>query len=93
MKTVTISSAIYERAEEYARRNDISLSELVEKSLSTLLKGERKKGHVVKDCEELSPGVRSLIGVADGSLLAEDDVNGREARCEYLMGKYDESLR
>lgn len=89
MNTIAIDTSVYLQAEAYARQHNISLKELVETSLSSLLhSGERH--FTLKSEEQLSPLVQSLIGVASPS--RSKDNNGREVREDYLREKYGEAL-
>ena len=42
----------------------------------------------MKQIEELSPELQSLIGFAKPEVPSDDDINGDRARTEYLTAKY-----
>ena len=88
MDSITIDPTVYHRAEEYAREHNLSVGELVEHALVALF--GNKEGYVLKGEEELSPSIRSLIGIAAGANTS--DVNGRDAREEYLREKYETDI-
>ena len=89
MDSITIDPTVYRQAEEYAREHNLSVRELVERSLATVF--GKKDGYVLKSEEELSPSIRSLIGIAAGTDAS--DINGRDAREEYLQEKYETDIR
>lgn len=89
MSSVYIDHAVYRQAEEYAQRHNLSLKEIVEAGIHSLIGAKMKVGKL-KSEEELAPEVRSLIGVASGS--DTQDYNGHQAREEYLMDKHDEDF-
>ena len=84
MNTISIDTNIYRGAEHYARMHNISITELAEKAI---LKFVGKKTFRLKSEDELSAAVQSLIGIAKPS-NQDEDVNGRDARMEYLSEKY-----
>ncbi len=66
-----------EKAKEYAKSHNISLSRLIESYLSSL--------NVNKETEiEITPLVKSLSGVIN----LENDFNSREIYTDYLIEKY-----
>ena len=86
MNTITIDDNIYRGAELYAKLHNISITKLVEKAIQNIV-SQKEKPFELKKEEELSPEIRSLIGVVK-SPSQIDDLNGRNARMEYLKEKY-----
>lgn len=86
MNTITIDDNIYRGAELYAKLHNISITKLVEKAILNIV-SQKEKPFELKKEEELSPEIRSLIGVVK-SPSQIDDLNGRNARMEYLKEKY-----
>lgn len=85
MNTISIDTNIYRGAEIYAQMHNISITELAEKALLKFV-GKRESFRLKQE-EELSPAVKSLIGIAKPS-DKDEDINGREARMEFLSEKY-----
>lgn len=83
METITVSldNRIAENARLFAKRQGISLTELIKEYLSHLQ---------VKDTtyeeEEIPDVVLSLLGA--GTPVEDDDINGRKAYHEHLTEKY-----
>ena len=65
MNTISIDTNIYRGAEIYAQMHNISITELAEKALLKVV--GKKENFRLKKEEELSPAVRSLIGIAKPS--------------------------
>lgn len=86
MNTITIDDNIYRGAELYAKLHNISITKLVEKAILNIV-SQKEKPFELKKEEELSPEIRSLIGVVKSPSQIED-LNGQNARMEYLKEKY-----
>lgn len=89
--TITIRGNVYQRAQRYAKEHNINLDAFVESIIVKAIELDRpraKKKFKLKSFDELSPRVRSLIGPGNVSKEAEEDVDGRNARMEYLEEKY-----
>ena len=65
MNTISIDTNIYRGAEIYAQLHNISITELAEKALLKFV--GKKENFRLKKEEELSPAVKSLIGIAKPS--------------------------
>lgn len=96
MNTISINTQLYNFAESYALENNISVSQLIENFLSGLLKKSEKKskkktkkGYVMKEVSELSPIVRQLAGIAKSEDNDSEDLNGIDAKTEFLTEKYE----
>lgn len=86
MNTITIDPHIWKGAETYARLHNISLEKLIEKALASIMRND-KEAFRIKQEEELSPEIRSLIGAVK-SPSQNTDIDGKEARMEYIQQKY-----
>jgi len=86
MNAIVIDTQIYKGAEIYAKMHNISIKELVEKAILNIV-GQKTQSFKLKKEDELSPEIRSLIGIAKPS-ATNNDVNGRDARMEYISEKY-----
>ncbi len=75
--TLSLNQSVIEKAKNYAKSNNISLSKLIESYLSTLTKMSKKEA-------EITPLVKSLSGVIE----IPSDFNEKEGYSEYLMEKY-----
>lgn len=74
---MNVNKNVIEKAKEYAKSHNISLSRLIESYLSSL--------NVNKETEiEITPLVKSLSGVIN----LENDFNSREIYTDYLIEKY-----
>lgn len=90
MNTISIDPHVWKGAEAYARLHNISLEKLIEKALTSIMGNDNtKEPYRIKREEELSPEIRSLIGAAKSPSQGQDtDLDGKEARMEYLRQKY-----
>lgn len=86
MNTISIDPNLYKGAELYAKVHNISIKSLVEKALLNIL-GQENSSFELKKEADLSPEVKSLIGIIKPS-SQEEDINGRDARMEHLNEKY-----
>ena len=79
MNTISIDSNVYKGAEIYARLHNINVKDFIEKAIISAVGGDGTKtapceAGSMKAESELSPQVRSLIGIAGDS--AANDLNG-----------------
>jgi len=75
--TLSLDQSIIEKAESYAKSNNISLSKLIEAYLNSLTKQ-------AKESSEITPLVKSLSGVMD----LPADFDEKAAYSDFLMEKY-----
>ena len=87
MATISLNPTLYSQAQDYAKADGMSVEEWVA-MLITRFKPARKKTYKMKQIEELSPELQSLIGFAKPEVPSDDDINGDKARTEYLTAKY-----
>lgn len=87
MNTISIDSNVYKVAEIYARLHNTNVKDFIENAIIAAVgKSTQTAGkYTMKSEAELSPQVRSLIGIA--RTADTDDINGRDERLEYLMEK------
>ena len=87
MATISLNSALYNQAQNYAKADGMSVEDWVA-MLITRFRPTKKKKFKMKKIEELSPELQALIGFAKPEVPNEDDINGDKARTEYLTEKY-----
>ena len=75
--TLNLEKSVIDRAKEYAKAHNISLSRLIESYLSALVSNKN-------DDEEITPLVKSLSGVVN----LDEDFDHKAAYTEYLIEKY-----
>lgn len=93
MATIAIGENVYQRAERYAKEHNVSVRTFVEGTIIKAIDaGQAYPGKKFKrkPYEELSPLVRQLIGKGEASKEVMDDLDGRNARMEYLEDKHGE---
>lgn len=78
--TLKLDKTIIEKAKEYAKEHQVSLSRLIESYLSSLLISSDEKEDEIK----ITPLIKSLTGVID----LPNDFDEKEERFKYLMEKY-----
>lgn len=76
--TLNLNKTVIEKAKDYAKNNNVSLSKLIENYLSSLTKSEKK----IKP--KVSPLVESLTGV----IPDESSDNYKSEYHNYLSEKY-----
>ncbi len=75
--TINLEGSVLEKANEYARQHNTSLSELIEAYVNELASRNKPE-------EEITPLVKSLSGV----VKVEKEYNYQEAYSRYLSEKY-----
>lgn len=93
MTTITIDEARYSEALSFAKAHNKSIQELVDEYLGSLHLHAKPSCHKisykVSPIEELPMKLQALIGIARSESVAPSkDINGRDAREEYLKEKY-----
>lgn len=78
--TLKLNKSVIEQAKDYAKKNQVSLSRLIENYLASLTQKEKSKR---KDIE-ITPFVKSL----SGSIKLSEDFDYDDARYQYLMEKH-----
>ena len=76
--TLNVNKTVIEKAKEYAKSHEVSLSKLIESYLSSLVVKEKT------DDIEITPLVKSLSGV----IKLRDDFDYKEKYKDYLVEKY-----
>ena len=78
---VVINNNIYQQASDYAQKQGLNLTSVIESFLVRFV------GHNQTASEQVVPDVvLSLLGA--GEPIADDDLDGREAYFQYLTEKY-----
>ena len=75
--TLRLDKEIIERAKEYANKNNISLSKIIESYLDAMTKGESAEN-------KITPLVKSLSGV----IKIDKDADIKKDYVAYLSSKY-----
>ena len=88
MATISLNTSLYNKAERYAHRQNMSVDEWVA-SLILRFVPSKTRNYKMKEIGELSPELQQLIGFAKPSVPHDDDLNGDIARMDYLSEKYD----
>ncbi len=78
--TLKLDKAIIEQAKVYAKKNQVSLSRLIENYLASLTQKDKSNKKVI----EITPLVKSL----SGSIKVPNDFDYEKAKHNYLMEKY-----
>lgn len=89
MATISLNSALYSQAKDYAKADNMSVEEWVAKLIRQFVPTKNKM-YKMKKIEELSPELQMLIGFAKPCAGSDNDINGDKARTEYLNEKYAE---
>ncbi len=75
--TLSLDKTVIERAKDYAKSNNISLSKLFESHLKTITKRKR-------DSAKITPLIESLSGV----IALDVDFDFKDSYSEYLIEKF-----
>ncbi len=84
---VNISTSLYNHVYQYAQRQNTSVDRILEAFILTLPNYEAKEKKL-KRPTEYSPELLKLVGAVKGD-YQQDDLNGDEARWDYLKEKYN----
>lgn len=87
MYNITIGIEAYQAAKQYAQHHNLSIDEVVELGVSSLVKSEehRRRFNILAE-KDLSPIVRELTGVVN---YDKGDIDGKIAKESYLSEKYE----
>ncbi len=77
--TLSLNQGVIERAKNYAKSNNTSLSKLIEAYFDSLTSSEKRDDEI-----ETTPLVESLCGVIE----LPQDFDYKEAKAKYLLRKY-----
>ena len=77
--TISLNQTVIEKAKEYAKSNDTSLSKMIEAYFNTLTNEKKSTSPI-----EITPFVESLCGVIKLPL----DFDYKSAKASYLSDKY-----
>jgi len=77
--TLKLDTSVIEKAKEYAKKNEISLSRLIENYLASLTQKVKTKKEI-----EITPLVKSLSGIVQ----LDENVDEKKIYGDYLLEKY-----
>ncbi len=77
--TLSLNQNIIEKAKKYAKKNNTSLSKMIEAYFNSLTSNENNKDEI-----QISPLVESLCGV----IQLPEDFDYKKSKSEYLQRKY-----
>ena len=90
MATITISSAAYNDAKQFAETQNLSVDEFIVSLINKFaLSRQGKKKYKIQPIEKLSPEIRDILSMPIIGPLDADDINGDKARMEYYKEKYE----
>lgn len=78
--TLKLDKSVIEQAKEYAKKNQISLSRLIESYLASLTQKQKKSINEI----EITPLVKSLSGIAK----IDKEIDEKKMYGDYLLEKY-----
>jgi len=79
--TLSLNQSIIEKAKQYAKQNNTSLSKMIESYFDSLTNEQEDNGKVKV---ETTPLVESLCGV----IKLPEDFNYKETKAKHLLEKY-----
>ena len=89
METITISTATYNNAKEYAKSQNLSVDEWIVKLLNSFLHdNSKKKRFKMLPVEELDPELQEIMKMPIVGSIGTDDINAEEERMSYYKEKY-----
>ena len=89
MATITISSAAYNDAKQFAETQNLSVDEFIVSLINKFaLSRQGKKKFKIQPIEKLSPEIQDILSMPIIGQLDADDINGDKARMEYYKEKY-----
>ncbi len=89
MATITLNQTVYNHAKKYAESQNLSVDELIVSLINKFVPSNRKKKYQMKSIDELAPELQKIIGFAKPTGEDREDINGDNARMEYLSEKYN----
>jgi hypothetical protein len=89
MATITLSSAVYNDAKQYAETQNLTVDEFIVSLINKFaLSRQGKKKYKIQPIEKLSPEIRDILSMPIIGQLDADDINCDKARMEYYKEKY-----
>ena len=88
MATISLNTSLYNKAESYAHRQNMSVDEWVA-SLILRFVPSKTRNYKMTESGELAPELPQLIGFANPTVPHNYHLNGDIARMDYLSEKYD----
>ena len=84
---IHISTELYNSVADYARQHNTDIGKMTERYFMSLLSNSLTIPKLVRPTR-FSPELLKLVGIAKGT-VKEDDLNGDEAKWEYIKEKYN----
>ena len=89
METITINTATYNYAKEYAKSQNLSVDEWVVKLINGFLQeSSKKKRFKMLPADELSPELQEIMRMPIVGSIDADDINAEKERMSYYKEKY-----
>ena len=89
METITINSATYNYAKEYAKSQNLSVDEWIVKLINSFVQETpKRKRFKMLPVEELSPELQEIMRMPIEGSINADDINAEEERMSYYKEKY-----
>ena len=88
MATITITTAAYNDAKQYAETQNLTVDEFVVSLINKYAHSKKKKKYKMQPIEKLSPEIQDILNMPMVGQLDADDINGDKARMDYLKEKY-----
>lgn len=89
MATITINTAAYNDAKQYAETQNLSVEDFIVSLIKKFAHSKaKKKKYKVQPIEKLAPEVQEILNLPFKGTIDPDDINAEEARMEYYKEKY-----
>lgn len=90
MATITLSSAVYNDAKQYAETQNLTVDEFIVSLINKFaLSRQGKKKFKLQPIDKLSPEIQDILSMPIIGQIDADDINGDKARMEYYKEKYE----
>jgi hypothetical protein len=88
MATITLTTAAYNDAKQYAETQNLTVDEFVVSLIKKYAHSKKKKKYKMQPIEKLSPEIQDILNMPMVGQLDADDINGDKARMDYFKEKY-----
>ena len=88
MATITLSTAAYNDAKQYAKTQNLSVDEFIVSLINKFASSKNAKKFSIEPIENLAPELQEILNMPKIGHIDSDDINGEEARMEYYKEKY-----
>ena len=93
MATITLSTAAYNDAKEYAKTQNLSVDEFIVSLINKFASTKNAKKFNIEPIESLAPELQVILNMPKIGHIDGDDINGEDARMEYYKEKFQLSFR